>query len=176
VIFDGKRGDIGKTSEAYAREIYDFWGADCTTVSPYMGEDSVLPFLREGKLVYLLCRTSNKGAADFQELKAGKKYLYETVAEKAVKWNCGLVVGATSDSIKKITKMTKNRVPLLIPGIGSQGGDLEMVMEAVKGNAAIHRINASSSIAYAYEKHGGKPADAALKEAERLNREIRKYL
>lgn len=175
VIFDGKRGDIGKTSEAYAREIYDFWGADCTTVSPYMGEDSVSPFLREGKLVYLLCRTSNKGARDLQELKVGRKQVYEVIAEKAVKWKCGLVVGATSDSIKKITKMTKNRVPLLIPGIGSQGGDLEMVMEAVKGNAAIHRINASSSIAYAYEKHGGKPADAALKEAEKLNKEIRKY-
>ncbi|HSB47350.1 MAG TPA: orotidine-5'-phosphate decarboxylase, partial [Candidatus Bilamarchaeum sp.] len=68
IIFDGKRGDIGKTSEAYAREVYDFWGADCTTVSPYMGGDSVSPFLRQGKLVYLLCRTSNKGAEDFQEL------------------------------------------------------------------------------------------------------------
>ena len=176
VIFDGKRGDIGKTSEAYAREIYDFWGADCSTLSPYMGEDSVSPFLREGKLAYLLCRTSNKGAKDFQELRAGKKYLYEAVAEKAVKWKCGLVVGATSDSIKKITKMTKNRVPLLVPGVGSQGGDLGMVLKAIKGNLPIHRINASSSLAYGFEKHGGRPADAAVKEAERLNREIRKFL
>jgi orotidine-5'-phosphate decarboxylase len=199
IIFDGKRGDIGKTSEAYAREIYDFWGADCATVSPYMGGDSLSPFLREGKLVYLLCRTSNKGAGDFQELrllgngkersslrpgnrvpsgggpKQGVKYLYEAVAEKAVKWNCGLVVGATSDAIKRITKITKNKAPLLIPGIGSQGGDLEMVMKAIKGNAAIHRINASSSIAYAFEKTGGKPAEAALKEAEKLNKEIKKY-
>ena len=175
IIFDGKRGDIGKTSEAYAREIYDFWGADCATVSPYMGEDSVSPFLREGKLVYLLCRTSNKGAKDIQELKAGKKYIYETVAEKAVKWKCGLVVGATSERIKKIVKMTKNGTPLLVPGIGSQGGDLDMVLKALRGNLPIHRINASSSIAYAFEKQGGKPAEAALKEAEKINREIRRY-
>lgn len=175
IIFDGKRGDIGKSSDAYAREIYDFWGADCATVSPYMGEDSVAPFLREGKLAYLLCRTSNEGAKDIQELKAGKRYVYESVAEKAMRWKCGLVVGATSDSIAKITRMTKNRVPLLVPGIGAQGGDLGMVLKAMKGNLPIHRINASSSISYAFEKKGGRPADAALKEAERLNKAIRAY-
>jgi len=183
LILDGKRGDIGKSSEAYAKELYDFWGADATTISPYMGEDSVKPFLREGKLAYMLCRTSNPGAKDFEELRLlGKgapklaSYVYEKVAEKALDWNCGLVVGATSDSIKKIAKLTKNRVPFLIPGIGAQGGDLEMVMEAIKANVAIHRINASSSIAYAYEKQGGRPADAALKEAEKLNSVIRRYL
>ncbi|HSB46483.1 MAG TPA: hypothetical protein VLD37_00600, partial [Candidatus Bilamarchaeum sp.] len=93
----------------------------------------------------------------------------------AAKWKCGLVVGATSDAIGKLAKLTKNNVPLLIPGVGSQGGDLKMVMEAVKGNPSIHRINASSSIAYAFEKNGGKPADAALKEAERLNSVIKSY-
>ena len=175
IILDVKRGDIGKSSEAYAREAYDVFGADAVTVSPYMGFDSVAPFLREGKTVYVLCKTSNKGSDDFQMLKVGKKKLYEAVAEKAMTWKCGLVVGATSDSIKKITKITKNRIPLLIPGIGSQGGDLEMVLKAIKGNLPIHRINASSSIAYAYEKTGGKPADAALKEAEKLNSVIRKY-
>lgn len=176
VILDAKRGDIGKTGMAYARELYDFWGADAVTVSPYMGEDSVKPFVREGKLAYLLCRTSNKGAADFQELKVGRKYLYEKVLEKAMGWGCGIVVGATSDAIKKIVKSTKNEVPMLIPGIGAQGGDLGMVMKAIEGNAHIHRINASSSIAYAFEKHGGRPADAALKEAEELNRTIRAHL
>jgi len=185
IILDGKRGDIGKTSEAYATEAYDFWGADALTVSPYMGEDSVKPFLREGKLVYMLCRTSNPGAADFQELKCGKKYLYEHVAMKAVEWGTGLVVGATSDSIKRIVKIVKasgdgkgngkKEVPMLIPGIGSQGGDLEMVLEALKDNLLIHRINASSSISYAYEKTGGKPVEAAVKEAEKLNRVIRGY-
>ncbi|MEW6035190.1 MAG: orotidine-5'-phosphate decarboxylase [Candidatus Micrarchaeota archaeon] len=182
IILDAKRGDIGKTSEAYAREAYDFWGADAITLSPYMGHDSVSPFLREGKLAYLLCRTSNKGAADFQELRllgkgAPKRgvTLYEHVAKKALEWKTGLVAGATSDAIKKIAKLTKNEVPLLIPGIGAQGGDLGMVLKAVKGNIPIHRINVSSSLAYAFEKHGGKPADAALKEAENLNREIRGY-
>jgi len=176
VILDGKRGDIGKSSEAYAREAYDFWGADAVTISPYMGGDSVRPFVREGKLAYVLCRTSNPGAKDFEELKAadGGKAVYEHVAEKAMGWGTGLVVGATSDAIKKLAKATKNEVPFLIPGIGSQGGDLEMVMDAIKANPAIHRINASSSIAYAHQKAGGRPADAALAEAQKLNAVIRK--
>ena len=176
VIFDGKRGDIGKSSEAYAREVYDFWGADAVTISPYMGKDSVKPFLREGKLAYMLCRTSNPGAKDFEELKCGKNFLYEKVAAKALEWDCGLVVGATSDAIKKLAKTTGNKVPFLIPGIGAQGGDLGMVMKAISGNPEIHRINASSSIAYAYEKQGGKPAEAALKEAKKLNDTIGKFL
>jgi orotidine 5'-phosphate decarboxylase subfamily 2 len=176
VILDVKRGDIGKTSEAYAKEAYDFWGADAATISPYMGEDSVKPFLREGKLAYLLCRTSNKGAKDFQELKCGDSMLYEKVLQKAMEWECGLVVGATSDAIKSIVKATKNEVPMLIPGIGPQGGDLDMVMEAIKENPNIHRINASSSIAYAKEKHEGSPVEAALKEAENLNSVIRKHM
>ncbi len=177
IILDGKRGDIGKSSEAYAREAYDFWGADAVTISPYMGEDSVKPFVREGKLAYMLCRTSNPGAKDFEELKtAGGKAVFEHVAAKAVEWKTGLVVGATSDAIKKLAKATKNEVPFLIPGIGSQGGDLGMVMDAIKANPHIHRINASSSIAYAYQKAGGKPAEAAAKEAEKLNATIRKYM
>ena len=176
IILDGKRGDIGKSSEAYAREAYDFWGADALTISPYMGEDSVKPFVRDGKLAYMLCRTSNPGAADFQEQKIGNQFLYELVAEKASEWGCGLVVGATSDSIKRIVKITKGKgVPFLVPGIGSQGGDLEMVLEALKEDLPIHRINASSSIAYAYEKKGGKPVDAALSEARKTNETIRKY-
>lgn len=176
VILDGKRGDIGKSSEAYAREAYDFWGADAVTISPYMGEDSVKPFVREGKLAYMLCRTSNPGARDFEELAVagGKKTVFEHVAEKAMEWKTGLVVGATSDAIKKLAQETGNQVPFLIPGVGSQGGDLEMVMDAITANPAIHRINASSSIAYAYAKAGGKPADAALKEAQKLNAVIRK--
>ncbi len=176
VIFDAKRGDIGKSSEAYAREAYDFWGADAVTVSPYMGADSVAPFVRDGKLAYMLCRTSNEGAKDFQELKCGRGRIYERVAARASQWGCGLVVGATSQAIKKLAKDTKGSVPFLIPGVGSQGGDLEMVMKAISAGPAIHRINASSSIAYACEKHGGRPADASLKEAEKLNAVIRKHM
>ena len=174
VILDAKRGDIGKTGQAYAKEIYELWRADAVTVSPYMGYDSVEPFLREGKLAYILCRTSNKGAADFQELKSGRKQLYEHVAEKALEWKCGAVVGATSDSIKKVVKITKGEVPMLIPGIGAQGGDLELVMKAIKKDPYIHRINASSSIAYAHEKTGDNPAASALAEAEKINKTIRK--
>ncbi|MDO8554417.1 MAG: orotidine-5'-phosphate decarboxylase [Candidatus Micrarchaeota archaeon] len=175
IILDGKRGDIGKTSDAYARELYELWNADATTVSPYMGSDSVLPFIRDDKITYMLCRTSNEGAKDFQELKIGKKFLYEKVAEKAVEWGCGLVVGATSDSIKRIVKITKNKIPMLIPGIGAQGGDLETVMTAIKSNPYIHRINASSSIAYAYEKKGGSAIDAAIKEAKELNKKMKEF-
>ncbi len=176
IILDGKRGDIGRSSDAYAKEAFDFWNADAITVSPYMGEDSVKPFVREGKTVYMLCKTSNKGANDFQELELGGKRLYEHVAQKAIEWKTGLVVGATSDSIKRIMEITKGEVPFLIPGIGAQGGDLDMVMGAIKQNPYIHRINASSSIAFAYEKHGLSPEESALKEARLLNEQIRKHL
>jgi orotidine-5'-phosphate decarboxylase len=176
IILDVKRGDIGKSSEAYAKEAYDFWGADAVTISPYMGTDSVLPFVREGKLAYVLCKTSNKGAEDFQELRCeGKAKVYEKVMEKAMEWGCGAVVGATSDSICVLAKKTNGKVPFLIPGIGSQGGDLDMVLDAIKDHLPIHRINASSSIAYAFEK-GGLPAEAALNETENLNKKIRRYI
>lgn len=176
VIFDGKRGDIDRSSEAYAREVYDFWEADATTVSPYMGEDSIKPFLRPNKIAYVLCRTSNPGAKDFQELKIKSKPLYEFIANRAIKWNSGLVVGATSASIKQIAKITKNQVPFLIPGIGTQGGDLKSVLHAIKENTIQHRINSSSSIAFAYEKFGGKPEQAALQVTRLLNSEISKYI
>lgn len=174
IILDGKRGDIGKSSDAYAKEVFDFWGADALTISPYMGFDSVKPFLREGKLAYVLCKTSNPGSSDFQEL--GKPKLYEKVAEKAFEWKTGLVVGATSDSIKSIIKITKGGIPFLIPGIGAQGGDLEMVLDTIKPNPYIHRINSSSSIAFAYEKYKISPKQAALKEARLLNSQIQKIL
>jgi len=176
VILDAKRGDIGKSSEAYAKEVYDFWGADAVTISPYMGYDSVAPFLKEDKLAYMLCKTSNTGSEDFQELKLKSGAIYEKVARKAVEWKTGIVVGATDTSIKKIMKITKGHVPMLIPGIGTQGGDLGMVLKAIKDNAAIHRINASSSISYAYQKSKDRPQDAALVEAQKLNSEMRKYL
>jgi len=176
IILDAKRGDIGKTSDAYAKEVYDFWGADAVTISPYMGADSVLPFVRQGKLAYVLCKTSNQGSNDFQELRCeGKAKVYERVMEKIVEWKCGAVVGATSDSIRLLAKRTNGQVPFLIPGVGSQGGDLDMVLQAIRDHLPIHRINASSSISYAFEKKGGKPTDAALAEANELNVSIRKY-
>ncbi|MBI2080070.1 orotidine-5'-phosphate decarboxylase [Candidatus Micrarchaeota archaeon] len=175
IILDGKRGDIDRSSEAYATEVYNFWNADAVTVSPYMGEDSIRPFLVQNKLAYLLCRTSNPGAKDFQELKAKGKPIYEHVALKALSLNCGLVVGATSTSIKRIVKLTKDKLPFLIPGVGTQGGDLKMVLQAIKNNISHHRINSSSSIAFAYEKTGGKPEQAALQTTRSLNAEISKF-
>lgn len=173
IILDAKRGDIEKSSQAYAREIYEFWGVDAVTVSPYMGFDSVKPFLREKKLPYLLCRTTNPGANDFQELKVGKERLYEKVARKAVEWKTGLVIGATSDAIARIVKITKEKeVPFLIPGIGAQGGDLKFVVRSLQKNFPIHRINASSSIAFAYEKRDGSYVKAAVEEAKALNQTI----
>jgi orotidine-5'-phosphate decarboxylase len=177
IILDVKRGDIGKTSEAYAKEVFDFWQAHACTVSPYMGFDSVQPFLDKG-FVYLLARTSNKGAGDFQELelKDGKK-LYEKVVEKAMEWKTGIVVGATSEDILKICEKTKAQLPMLIPGIGAQGGDLEMVLKAIKPNPFIHRINVSSSLAYAYEKRQAKDfVQASFEEAKGINEKIKALL
>jgi len=177
IIFDGKRGDIGKTGIAYAKEVYDFWGADAVTLHPYMGHDSIEPFIKPGKVVYMQCRNTNPGATDFQELKIGGKFLYEKVAEKGVEWKAGLVVGATSDAINRIVKITKGKdIPFLIPGIGAQGGDLQMVLKAIKDEILIHRINASSSLAYAHEKHNTSFEKATLIEANKLNKEISKYI
>ncbi len=177
VILDAKRGDIGRSSDAYAREAFDFWGADAVTVSPYMGSDSVKPFLQKGKIVYVLGRTSNAGAADFQELKLKNgKCVYEEVCAKAASWGAGLVVGATSSSaLGKVVKAAGRNTPLLIPGIGRQGGSFD-VLKALKGNPFIHRVNSSSSIAQAWRKRKGGPVEAAAKEAEFLNREINKRI
>jgi len=173
VILDAKRGDIGKSSEAYAREAYEFWGADAVTVAPYMGEDSIAPFIREGKVAYVLGRTSNPGAKDFEELKCGKGKVYEKVCAKAARMGAGLVVGATSDALPRVVKLVGKDVPMLVPGIGAQGGDFD-VLKALRENPMIHRVNSSSSIAFAWEKKGGKPEKAAVKEAEFLNKEIGK--
>ncbi len=177
VILDAKRGDIGKSSEAYAREVFDFWGADAVTVSPYMGEDSVRPFLRDGRVVYLLGRTSNPGAKDFQELRLENgSFLYEEICRKAAVWGAGIVVGATSqEALQKVVNIVGNNTPFLIPGIGAQGGSLE-ILSVLKENPFIHRVNSSSGIAYAWRKRGGNPVEAAVKEAEFLTKEINKQI
>ncbi|MBD3398281.1 orotidine-5'-phosphate decarboxylase [Candidatus Micrarchaeota archaeon] len=170
VILDAKRGDIGKSSEAYASEAYDFWGADAVTLSPYMGEDSVKPFLRDGKLPYLLGRTSNPGAGDFQE-----PDIYKKVFRKAGEWGTGLVVGATSEAIPEAIALAGKETPLLVPGIGAQGGSFK-TLSALRGNPFIHRVNSSSSIAYAHEKTGGSPAKSALEEAKKTAEKIKSVL
>jgi orotidine-5'-phosphate decarboxylase len=186
VILDAKRGDIGKTSAAYAKECFDFWGADAVTVAPYMGSDSVGPFLEwcdKGKGVYVLDRTSNKGAVDFQNLEVGKTPLYMKTSEKIVEWHkpgIGAVVGATYPAeLEKISFFfvsSGKPVSLLIPGVGAQGGSATDVVNALKRTQnplEIHRINSSAGILYAYEAHQTEDfAGAAVKEIKKLNHEI----
>ncbi|MFA4967961.1 MAG: orotidine-5'-phosphate decarboxylase [Candidatus Margulisiibacteriota bacterium] len=167
VILDAKRGDVGHTAAAYAKAIFEIYKADATTVNPYMGHDSVEPFLNyKDKGIFVLCLTSNIGFRDFQT--AGREEpLYISVAKHVREWNhygnCGVVVGATSpEELKQIQKITGD-MPILIPGVGAQGGDLE---NSVKYGGKRGIINASRSIIYAKDPR---------KEAEKLRNEINKW-
>ncbi len=184
VIIDAKRGDIGNTSAAYARALFDYFNFDAVTVSPYLGFDSLEPFIKyKDKGMFILCRTSNKGAADFQSLLCqyeGKSLpLYEIVALKASQWNTnhniGLVVGATYPEELKIIRQAHPDIPILIPGVGTQGGDLA---QAVRYGIDAHNrgiiINSSRSIIYASK--GTDFADAARRAAETLRNEINKVV
>ena len=157
VILDAKRGDIGSTAEQYAIEAFERYGADAVTVNPYMGFDSIEPYLKyANKGVIVLCRTSNPGGSDLQFLKvtdgAQPEPLYERVAKLATtQWNktgqIGLVVGATfPEEIAKVREIVGD-MPLLIPGIGAQGGDIDATVKAGKG--ANMMINSSRAILYA---------------------------
>lgn len=184
VILDSKRGDIGNTSAAYAKETFDYFGADSVTIAPYMGFDSLSPFSENypEKGFYLLCRTSNKSAVDFQDLHISGEPLYLHVAKKICEWNVpglGAVIGATYPSeLEKILQVFtsyKKEIPLLIPGIGTQGGDLNAIMSILKnnGNVHIHRINSSSGILFAHEKNPGVPYfESSVHEIDKLNKEI----
>ncbi len=186
VLLDAKRGDIGRTSLAYAKSVFEFWDSDSVTVAPYMGSDSVGPFIEwceKGKGVYILCRTSNKGASDLQDLKNDGVPVYMKLAENILKWHkpgVGAVVGATYlEELEKISRFfveSNKEVPLLIPGVGSQGGSAGDVVEVLKktgNNILIHRINSSSGINYAYmNKDTSDYAKAAVDALETLNTEI----
>ncbi len=179
IIADAKRGDIGNTSEMYARAIYDLLGCDAITVSPYMGRDSVKPFYREGKWVIILALTSNEGSADFQqkELTGGKK-LYEEVMESSSKWgsayNTMYVLGATHPSeIKSIRDLYPDHF-FLIPGIGAQGGNLDVILQAGLNKNGGLLINASRSILYA--SSGDDFDEKAREEAIRMNLMIKPHL
>jgi orotidine-5'-phosphate decarboxylase len=178
-IGDGKRGDIGNSSERYAKAIFDGFGFDGATVHPYMGYDSVEPFLRyEDRGTFLLVLTSNEGSSDFQRLTFGGKPFYQKVVQAAVRWNTrkniGLVVGATHPEELLPVRKLAGEMPILIPGIGKQRGDVESAVRYgcnKKGLLAI--INASRSIIYA--SNGKDFATAARKEATRLRSKIAKY-
>ena len=178
-IGDGKRGDIGNTSASYAKVFFNDCGFDAMTVNPYMGRDSVEPFLQSPeKGVFLLVVTSNTGAKDFQYLKVGKKYLYEKIVEKALRWNIneniGFVIGATKPKQLQTIRKKAPTVPLLIPGIGAQGGDLRATIRyGCDKRGAMALINASRSIIYA---SGGLDfAEAARREAQKLRDEMNRY-
>lgn len=178
VILDSKRGDIGSTAEQYAHEAFERYGADAVTVNPYLGRDSVEPFLKHAdKGVIILCRTSNPGARDLQDLHVGPgKTLYQHVAETVAKdWNaagnCMIVVGATyPEELAEIRKRVGD-LPFLVPGVGAQGGDVAKVMAAGK-TAAGTGLVISSSRAILYASNGADFADAARRAATELRDSI----
>ncbi|UCD64802.1 MAG: orotidine-5'-phosphate decarboxylase [Candidatus Zixiibacteriota bacterium] len=173
VILDGKRGDIGNTASFYAEALFKKLGADWVTLSPYMGYDSMRPFLEyEDKGIFVLCLTSNTGSKDFQHLVIDGKPLYQIVAEKVSYWNkednCGLVVGATQPEQLRQLRTVADRMPLLIPGVGAQGGSLEKA--AVYGTDNFQKlaiINVCRSVLYA--STGEDFAERARGELKKLN-------
>lgn len=173
VILDAKRGDIGSTAEQYAKEAFERYGADAVTLSPFMGFDSIQPYLKyHGKGAFLLCRTSNPGGDDFQNQRlssvAGEPLLYEHIAQLAQgPWNLngqlGLVVGATYPAEIERVRTLAPTVPLLIPGVGAQGGDaLATVKAGWRDNGPII-VNSSRAILYASSR--ADFAQAARQEA-----------
>ena len=173
VILDAKRGDIGSTAQAYAKAAFEVWGADAVTVNPYLGHDSLVPFLAyEDKGIFVLCHTSNPGANDFQSLQCRDQPLYEIVAHRALEWGLALVVGATYPEVLRRIRDQAPQVWMLVPGIGTQGGDLEEALSAglnSEGHGLI--INASRSITYAPD-----PRAAARELRDRINHARRSAL
>jgi orotidine-5'-phosphate decarboxylase len=180
VILDAKRGDIGSTAEQYATEAFERYGADAVTLNPYMGRDSAAPFLQyNDRGCVFLCHTSNPGARDFQELDVGGEPLYQRIARTIAKdWNadgnCALVVGATFPEELKVIRGIVGDMPLLIPGVGAQGGDVEAVVKNGKtADGAGLMINSSRGILYA--SNGADYAEAAANAAKSLRDEINRY-
>lgn len=169
-IADAKRGDIGNTAAMYAAALFDGLGADAVTVNPLLGGDSVQPFLeREERGVFFLCVTSNPGSRDFQQLRTvSGGALFEVIAQKVLEWNqrgnCGLVVGATQPEQLALVRAAAPGLPLLIPGIGAQGGDLENSVRFgidSRGRGAIY----NSSRAILFASAGDDFAEAAARAA-----------
>lgn len=177
IILDAKRADIGNTNEGYVKYAFDYLGVDAITLHPYLGEEALKPFLeRADKGCIILCRTSNPGASEFQDLKVNKKPLYELVATHVIeKWNynqnCCLVVGATYPEELKAVRKIAPSMTFLVPGIGAQGGDLQKTLRfGLTKNADGLIINAARSVIFASNEK-----DFALKarmEAQKLNEEI----
>ena len=173
LLLDGKRGDIGNTAEAYARALFDVFGADAVTVNPLMGEDTIAPWLaHQGRGVFLLARTSNPGAADlFEQPLRNGAHVYQHIAALAQRWDggrgaVGLVVGATAPPAIAALRAAAPGLPLLLPGVGAQGGSLEDAVQAgldSRGGGLL--LSVSRGIATAAEGPGA--AAAAL--SQRIN-------
>jgi len=179
VILDAKRADIGNTNEGYVKFAFDHLGADAITLHPYLGKDALKPFLeRRDKGLFILCRTSNSGAGEFQDLEIDGKPLYQVIAAKVAKdWNyngnCGLVVGATYPKELDIVRHIVGNIPILIPGIGAQGGDLEKTVQAGVDKTGLNAlINSSRGIIFA--STGVNFAEKAREEALKLKNLINK--
>ncbi|HVI58901.1 MAG TPA: orotidine-5'-phosphate decarboxylase [Luteimonas sp.] len=180
VILDAKRGDIGSTAQHYAAEAFDRHRADAVTANPYLGRDSVQPFLdRADKGVVVLCRTSNPGAGDFQDLVVDGRPLYQHVAARVARdWNghgnCALVVGATWPEQLREVRAIAGDMPLLIPGVGAQGGDVAAVV-ANGLDAQGAGLLVSSSRAILYASTADDYAEAAAAAARALRDEINRH-
>jgi orotidine-5'-phosphate decarboxylase len=182
VLLDAKRGDVGSTSQAYARALFDVYGADAVTAQPYLGYDALEPFLsRADRGVFILCRTSNPGASEFQDLSARadegeSEPLYLRVARRvANEWNangnCGLVVGATYPEELRQVREIVGDLPILAPGVGAQGGDLEATVRAGIDSVG-QGLLISVSRAILYASTGDDFASAARRQAGWLRMEI----
>lgn len=179
VIADAKRGDIGNTAAAYAEALYDRVGADACTVHGYLGEDSLLPFLeRPDRLAFIVCRTSNPGAADFQDLPVGEggEPLYLRLARLARGWNTlgtvGLVAGATWPGEIARIRSAAPELPLLLPGVGRQKGDLEQAALAARGEDGQGLYLVSVSRAISQASSGDDFAEAATEAARGFHRRL----
>jgi len=175
-ICDAKRGDIGNTDEYYARIFFDKMNFDAITINPYLGRDSVQPFLnRKDKFTYILALTSNPGSNDFQKIKAGEKFLYERIIETSLLWssnNVGFVIGANhTDYLDKFTK-SNSKIPILIPGIGSQGNDLNLLLKNLHNKFLL--INSSRSIIYSSVKKctNSQFKESVIESVNKLNSQI----
>ncbi len=166
LILDAKRGDIGPTAVQYAREAFDRYGADAVTVNPYLGYDTVEPFVERGS-VFVLCRTSNPGSGDLQSLDVGGEPLYRRVARDLAQrfgqsGRVGLVVGATYPAELAVVREAVGTMPLLVPGIGAQGGDAASLAPALTPSGGVV-VNSSRAVLYASD--GADFADASRRVA-----------
>ncbi len=180
VILDGKRNDIGNTAQQYAKALFETYHADAVTVNAYLGKDGLTPFLDyKEKCSFILCRTSNPSAGELQDLNVDGTPLYQIVAKKIAEWNvnknCGAVVGATyPEEMRQVRGILGDHVPILIPGVGKQGGDVEKTIRYGtnhKGEMAL--INSSREILYA--SAGEDYAEAARQKAVALRDQINAY-